>query len=313
VSALLVTGASGFIGSAVIATLRGQALNGRVICAGRRAEADWPLDLTESQLVLPEGVDTVLHLAGEKRDPACFEAVNHLGTRRLVDAAARAGARRFVHLSSVGVYGAAKHAGILDETWPHAPRNAYERSKSAGEAAVRERCAALGLECVVLQPSNVVGGGGAGRPLLGLARIVKRGWFHHLGRGPAWVNYVGVDDVAAAVVVAAQHGAACGVYIVNTPAPLREFVVWIAGALERPAPTRSLPRWLGATAAAVAGVAQRGLGRELPFSPARFQELTNTTRYDGNALARAFGFGYPVGIERTIAVMMADYRRQGLL
>jgi nucleoside-diphosphate-sugar epimerase len=256
----------------------------------------------------------VLHLAGEKRDVARMAGVNDVGTARLVDAAARAGARRFVHLSSVGVYGARMHAGVVGENHPHTPQNAYEASKSAGERAVRERCAAQGLACVVLQPSNVVGiVPGAVYPLRGLARMVARGWFRHFGRGDAWVNYVAVEDVASALCAAVRDDAAQGVFIVNVPVTLRALVGWIANELGLPAPTRHWPWWTGALASQAGALGRRVLGRELPFSPERFRELTNTTRYDGSAITRALGFGYPLGIEAALRSMVRRYRSEGLI
>lgn len=318
-SGILITGASGFIGSAVLADLRERAFGRDVILAGRRAPAGsesnhWPLDLAAEELTLPSGIGVVLHLAGEKRDPDRMVQVNHLGAARLVDAAARAGVRRFVHLSSVGVYGAPKHSGLVNEAFPHAPRNAYEASKDAGERAVRQRCAALGLTCVVLQPSNVVGVvPGRSFPLLGLARMVGRGWFRHVGRGDAWSNYVPVEDVAAALVTAAIGEASDGVYIVNTPATLRSVVGWIAEELGVTVPQSRVPSWLGAAAAGLGGAGRVVLRRELPFSPERFLELTNTTRYDGGAITRDLGFGYPLGIEAAIRGMMRRYRTEGLV
>ncbi len=319
-SAVLITGAAGFIGSAVRERLRA---DGRpLVLAGRSepASALLPgcrhvhLDLEARDFVLPEGIHTLLHLAGEKRDPGRMEAVNHLGAARLVDAVARAGARRFVHLSSVGVYGAAKHSGTVDEAHAHHPQNAYEASKHAGELAVRERCAALGLACTVVQPSNVIGiVAGRNTPLLGLARMVARGWFRHIGRGDAWVNYVAVEDMAAALVSALRDDAPSGVFIVNTPSPLRSLVGWMAQALGVPAPTKRLPLWLGAATAAAGAAGRSLLRRELPFSPERFLELTNTTRYDGSAITRALGFAYPLGIEATVRAMMDTYRREGLV
>lgn len=321
-SAVLITGASGFIGTAVLRRMQADTPDRPLVLAGRTERTEplpahcrhLRLDLEAPEFVLPEGIDTVLHLAGEKRDPGRMAAINHRGAARLVDAAARAGARRFVHLSSVGVYGAAKHSGAVDEAQAHRPQNPYEASKHAGEVAVQARCAALGLACTVLQPSNVIGiVAGQSYPLLGLARMVARGWFCHIGRGDAWVNYVAVDDVAAALVAALRDDAPSGVYIVNTPAPLRSLVGWMAQALHAPEPTKRLPLWLGAAAASAGALGRSVLRRELPFSPERFLELTNTTRYDGSAITRALGFAYPQGIEATVRAMMDRYRHEGLV
>ena len=338
--AWLVTGGSGFVGTALLRAVRQAQLQPPLWLAGRgtvrpgaaappgRPEAGarqepgpaapeirpWALDLTDPALTLPEGVHTVLHLAGEKREPARMHAVNAEGAGRLVEAAARAGARRFVHLSSVGVYGAPPHSGVVTEAFAHRPRGPYETSKDLGERVVRERCAALGLSCVVLQPSNVVGVvPGRSLPLLGLMRIVARGWFRHIGRREAWVNYVAVEDVAAALRAAACGAPAEGDYIVNTPAPLERFVGWAADEMGLPAPRGRLPGWLGAVAAGGGEAAGVLLRRAMPFDLARLRELTNTTRYDGTALGRAGGFSYPLGIEAALREMVRQYRAMGLL
>ncbi len=319
-SALLVTGSSGFIGSALLPLLRA-AVPARPLLLGTRLADRLPadgttlsLDLATERIELPSGIGTVVHLAGEKRDPQRMVAVNHRGAAQLVEAAARAGVRRFVHLSSVGVYGAREHAGVVDESSARTPRNAYEASKNDGEIAVRESCAALGLDCIVLQPSNVIGiVAGRAYPLLGLARAVGRGWFRHVGRAPAWVNYVALEDVAAALVAAAADDAAPGVFIVNTPAPLRDLVGWIAEELGRTPPTGWLPSWVGPAAAAVGAIAGAVLRRDLPISPERMRELTNTTRFDGGLITRKLGFAYPLGIEACTRAMMQRYRREGLL
>lgn len=316
---LYITGGSGFIGGFVLQALRLAMPRQALVLAGRSPAAapfdglhHLPLDLAAARLALPPGVHTVLHLAGEKRDTSRMQAVNHIGAVRLVDAAAQAGARNFVHLSSVGVYGARKHAGLVTAATPHTPQGPYETSKDAGERGVRERCAARGLRCVILQPSNVVGiVPGRSRPLLGLTRIVARGWFRHLGTREAWVNYVAAEDVAAALVAAVQHADAAGTYIVNTPAPLRSLVGWVADELKLPAPTATLPLWLAGAAAGLGGAATKLLRRELPLSPARFRELSNTTRYEGSAVQAALGFNYPLGIEAAMRSMVRQYRLEG--
>lgn len=316
------TGASGFIGAAVLHALSLEAPQRTVLLAGRNTHrAMVPrgcravfLDLAASDLLVPEGVDTVLNLAGEVHDPSRMQEVNHLGPVRLVEAAARVGAQHFVHLSSVGVYGAPKHAGTVDETCVRKPKNVYEASKNAGELAVRERCAALGLRCTTLQPSTVIGiVAGSRYPLLGLARMVARGWFCYFGRGDAWINYVSVEDVAAALVAATDKDACSGSFIVNTPVLLRAMVGWIAEETGVLHPDKHLPVWVGAAAAAVAYAGRTVLRRDLPFSPERFFELTNTTQFDGSAISGALNFAYPIGIEGAVRTMVRHYRQEGLV
>ncbi len=322
-TSILVTGTTGFLGRHVLRRLVGTPGVGRLVLATRgsaspRNDDSQQLEYATVDLMqavtLPGGIDTVLHIAGEKRDEARMDDVNHQGTRRLVEAAARAGVRRFVYVSSVGVYGAPPHSGWVNESFPHTPRNRYEASKDAGEKCVREICACAGMDSVILQPSNVIGlMPGQPRPLLGLMKMVRSGYFTWFGRTEPWVNYVAVEDVAAAVVGAAMHASAGHDYIINTPARLSRMVGWIAEELDVPVPCRRLPLWVGEAAAALGSVATQVSGRNLPINRERFRELTNTTQYDTSHLMKDLAFDYPVGVEVLIRGLARSYRQDGLL
>lgn len=321
-AAVLVTGGSGFIGTHVCAALsdvlQGDAIQRwvRVLRAGREASPpDLKIDLGDDFAPLPPGIDTVVHLAGDKSNRARMWSVNRDGTRRLIEAAATAGVRRFVHLSSVGVYGALKHAGRVDESSAHVPRDPYESSKDAAERLVRELCPRYGLQWVVVQPSNVLGVvPGRTYPLLGLMNALRSGRFVWFGRRRrAWVNYVAVQDVAAAVVSAALSTCSGRTWIVNTPAPLDDVVAWCVQELGASVPTRRLPLALGWIAAHVAGPVSRLTGRALPIDAQRFRELTNSTVYDGGAITRDTGFTYPLGIEALVRSLARQYRHEGLV
>lgn len=320
---VLLTGASGLLGrhlarefTAAIG-VDGLLLASRsrtVPPAGSVGRVRWVfLDLADPELDIPTGVDTVVHAAGEKSDASRMFAVNHDGTRRLVDAAARAGVRRVVHVSSVGVYGAAAQSGLVDESSAKQPRNTYEASKAAGEESVRELCQRAGMEYVILQPSNVVAALDAGTaPLLAFLSGIKRGRFVWFGDGDAWVNYVAVEDVAAAVIEAALHGPADRTFILNTPHRLDDVVRWSAELLGVPVPHGHLPLWVGRVAA-TAGDVVAALGRAPPIDSSRLVEMTNTTRYDGSGLHRATGFDYPLGVRAMLSHLVDRYVREGRL
>jgi nucleoside-diphosphate-sugar epimerase len=317
----LVTGASGFIGKFVVQTLCATTPGSRIIIAGRREVAIrergveyFGLDLLSPSLELPEDIDGVIHLAGNKQDVARMQAINHHGTRRLVEAAERVGVRRFIYVSSVGVYGAPPHSGVITESFPHTPRNPYEISKDEGEACVQEVCGRGGMEHIILQPSNVIGiVSGSSNPLLGLMRTIQRGWLTWFGPGDVWVNYVAVEDVAAAVVDAAGKAPSGQTFIINTPERLSHITRWIAEELGVPLPRRRLPLWVGQVTACLGSTVSRVVGRSMPINHERLLELTNTTRYDGSALMKATGFAYPMGIESAIRNLARQYVQKGLL
>lgn len=318
---VFVTGGTGFLGGYTLDALRAASPAGRVVITSRQSEGRrnvgspeiFPLDLGRSEVLLPQGINTVIHIAGEKRDLTKMSEVNHLGTHRLAEASVRARVRRFVYVSSVGVYGAAPHSGRVDEAFPHTPRNLYESSKDAGERCVREVCESAGMEWVIVQPSNVIGVvPGRSYPLLGLMKMIQRGHFAWFGQADSWANYVGVQDVAAAIVAAAT---ACPgrSYVVNTPARLADVVAWIAEELAVAMPTRRLPLWLGQGLAEIGSWQQRILARHMPFQRERFLELTNSTIYDPAALQAVAEFNYPIGIEVEIRRMVRTYREEGFL
>jgi nucleoside-diphosphate-sugar epimerase len=319
---LWVTGARGFLGQATRQALLDAGL-GPVGVAGRTPGDTLRLDLAApGPWAWPAGTHTLVHLAGETRDAARMAAVNHLGAQRLAEAAAAAGVRHLVHISSVGVYGAPVGSGRVDERQPRTPHGPYETSKDAGERALRAVCRAHGLRCTVLQPATVIGHSahvpGGRRSLLGLMQGIARGRYLAFGPAEAVVNYVAVQDVAAAIAAVVADGCqrddgpAERVWIVNTPARLSELVGWIADELGVPAPRWRLPLALGRALVGAGRVAER-LGRRAPLRAEQLSEMSNTTRFDGQALATALPAYRPMGLEAAVRALVRDYRAQGWL
>jgi dihydroflavonol-4-reductase len=317
-SRVLVTGATGFVGQAFMSALSARADAPELVAFGRRAPAGvahWVRgDLTAPETLHGlDGVHTVVHIAAEKRDAAAMYATNVEGTRALLRAARAARARRFVLLSSVGVYGAPPGSGRVTESFAHAPANEYERTKDLAEREVLASCRDAGIQCIVLQPSNVIGVSGDGaRPLLSLMRNVKAGRVVRFSRR-AQANYVAVRDVANALVLAALTDSLEGTFIVNEPMPLDAFLASVAEAVGREAPWLRVPSWVGHAAGVVGSMAERTLGRPAPINRTRVRELTNTTWYDASAWARATGSGCAHGVAAAITELADSYAAAGLL
>jgi UDP-glucose 4-epimerase len=320
---ILLTGATGFLGRHVLSALEQRPGIERVTLATYRREVmapklalpldTWPLDLSGT-VMLPPGIDTVIHVAGEKHDPGRMREVNSQGARRLAEAACSSGVTRFVHVSTVGVYGAGHAAGDIDEDHPHRPANAYESSKDEGERAVVEVCKANATSHVVLRPANVIGlVDGMHYPLLGLMRALARGLFTWFGpRDRTWLNYVHVEDTAAAIIHAAESATATSAYNVVCPALLDDVVRWVTVELKVPPPKRRLPQWAGHGLALGGSAIRAATKRSLPFDLEKFRELTNRTRFDPQRLVRETGFQYPIGAERLFRTLARTYREAGL-
>jgi nucleoside-diphosphate-sugar epimerase len=316
---VLMTGASGLLGSRILRELLAQSDDGIVYVAGRRVPAPaprirhWPLDLGADALVLPGDVRTVLHVAGEKRDPAQMEAVNHRGTLRLLRACAP-DLKLFVHMSSVGVYGAPHNAGPVTEAFRQTPRNAYEASKARGEQAVAAHFAQGTTRWVVLRPSNVIDAGSlSAPPLLRFIRSVHAGHFVWPGEGRGILNYVSVANVGAAALRVVAVRGADGAYNVNTPVPLAELVVALCDALGVRLPRWRLPDWVF-EGLGHAGDLLHNVGlRSLPVNTGRMRELRNSTLYVPDRLVASYDFSYPTRLVDEVQAMARLYRQEGLL
>lgn len=221
----LVTGGTGFIGQHLVAALASGGWVVRVL--GRRARPDSlpaPVEYRQVDLIGDEalddamrGVTHVFHVAGassSRSSPEEMEALNVEGTERLLDAAHRAGARRFVYVSTSSIYGkkVPLPQPIREDVEAH-PDPGYSESKWQAEQVVW-RFGGKGLPVAVLRPVTVYGPGAI--KLLAsttLDAAIER--FAGLGtlavdREPVELRMVHVDDVVAALLHLAQVDAAVG-------------------------------------------------------------------------------------------------------
>jgi dihydroflavonol-4-reductase len=253
---VLVTGATGFVGSAVLRVLaaRGARLRALarpasdlanlqgVVCEVVRGDMTDPASLNEAMA----SARFVFHVAADyrlwARHPAEIMHANLEGARAVMEAARTAGVEKIVYTSSVATLRADREA--VDETAPLADGEGvgvYKQSKVAAERLV-ERMIAEGLPAVIVQPSTPIGPRDikptpTGRILVEAAS----------GRIPAFIdtglNLVHVDDVAEGHLLALERGPVGESYILGgQDISLRTLLADIAELTGRKAPTIGLPR-----------------------------------------------------------------------
>ncbi|RMD61971.1 MAG: NAD-dependent epimerase/dehydratase family protein [Alphaproteobacteria bacterium] len=254
----LVTGATGFVGSAVVRRLLARGESVRVLVrphSDRRNIADLPLEVVEGDLRDPTSLDRALegcralfHVAADYRlwvpDPATLYAVNVTGTQQLMRAAAAAGVRRIVYTSSVATLGLNRDGTPGDEDTPVSLDDMigpYKRSKFLAEHAVLKLVRDHGLPAVIVNPSTPVGPRDI-KPTPTGRLIVEAA----TGRIPAYVdtglNIVHVDDVAAGHLLAFDRGTVGERYILGGEnLTLSEILGKIARLIGRRAPRLRLP------------------------------------------------------------------------
>lgn len=219
---LLVTGASGFVGSHVMPALSAAFPEAELIGCGDR-EGMQRLDITDAAgvrtLVARTRPAGIVHLAAiaapaaARRDPAHAWSVNHAGTLALASAlAASVPGGGFVFASSAEVYGRSFHGAPLDETAPLAPLNAYAATKAAADLAL---AATPGIAAVRLRPFNHTGPGQTPDFVVpAFARQIAR---IEAGRQPPVMtvgrldtarDFLDVRDVARAYALALRHALA---------------------------------------------------------------------------------------------------------
>jgi nucleoside-diphosphate-sugar epimerase len=225
---LFVTGGSGFIGSrlARLALERGHdvtvvtAVNNpteRARCEALEKEGinvlTAPLEDSFALARALVGHQVVIHLAAAQHEAQApeshFHQVNVEGTRRLLELAARAGVGRFVHGSTIGVYGSGARR-ILDEQSTLAPDNPYGRTKAVAETVVRAFEGTM-EQCIV-RISETYGPGDM--RLLKLFRGVQSGRYVTVGRGNNEHQLIYVDDLVRGLLAAATAAALNGETIV---------------------------------------------------------------------------------------------------
>jgi dihydroflavonol-4-reductase len=309
---LLVTGATGFVGRHLVRTLgdRGGTALRLAVRHGTIADLPEPArgcsELVHGDLTDPAGlpalcagVEAVLHVAalmpnrpGHKATAEDLRRINTEATLALAEAAAAAGVRRFVFVSSTAAMGAPT-SDRIDETAPCRPTNPYGESKWRAEQGLLELGARTGLQVVIIRPCVVAGEGQYGGELLRMFQLCRKGWFPAFGgRLEQHKPMVDVEDLAQAIILAADHGPPGEVYLITSGIhyTLSE-TLKIAGELtgnRRPYLSVPLPvAW--ATAVTTTPLA-RLIGREPPLSPERIELFLADRRIDIAKARRALGY-----------------------
>lgn len=315
---VLVTGSTSLLGAAVAHRLHDR---GDEVTVFQRRPSGLELDEVLGDVADPAavagavaGCEAVIHLAarvGVTGPWSAFEQANVRGTANVVAAAAAAGVRRVVHVSSPSV----AHAGTslvgaaAGPALPAAVRGNYARSKAAAELTAL-RAGTAGFPVVVVRPHLVWGPGDT--QLVG--RIVARARARRLvivGTGAALVDTTYVDNAADALVAAADRAPALGgrVFVVSNaqPRPVAELLSRIATAAGLPAPRLQVP---AAVAEAGGRLVEQWWDRrdrrnDPPMTSFLAEQLATAHWFDQRETQRALGWKPRVSLDEGFARLRA--------
>lgn len=326
-SSSLVTGATGFTGGHLARYLvrRGQVVRALVrdpAVPAARALAGEGIELAKGDLTdrasiaaALSDVAVVYNIAALYREAALpqssYHAVNAEAVGVIVEEAARAGARRVVHCSTVGVHGDVERPPANEDA-PLRPGDVYQESKLAGEGIAREASRRTGLPLVIARPTGIYGPGD--RRLLKLFRGVARGHFVTLGRGEIFYHLTHIDDLVEAFRLCSEAEGAVGrTYILAGPdvTTLNELVGIIADEAGVKRPRLHLPVWPFWLAGALCEAVCAPIGVEPPIYRRRVDFFTKSRAFDSARARRELGYAPRIGVREGVRRTLAWYRESG--
>jgi len=324
---VLVTGATGFTGGHLTRALAASGRRVRVLVhdasrASELAALDVELavgDLRDDAALASAsaGVDTVYNIAAIYRQAGvskeAYRAVNATAVGRLIEAAARAGVRRVVHCSTVGVHGDVERPPANEDA-PLKPGDIYQETKLEGERLAREAGARLGIEVTIVRPSGIYGPGD--RRLLKLFRGVARRRFLVLGSGEIYYHLTYIDDLVAGFQLCGEHPAAANrTYILagGQVTTLNELVALVADVAGVAPPRLHLPVWPFWLAGALCEAVTVPFGIEPPIYRRRVDFFTKSRAFDIGRARQELGYAPQVGLREGIAKTLEWYRTHGWL
>ncbi|GAY16845.1 NAD(P)-dependent oxidoreductase [Mycobacterium sp. shizuoka-1] len=322
---IFVTGGSGFVGQRVVRRLttdghqvlglaRSERAAELISASGGRPvtgdladlapngeQAGWTGALTDC--------DAVIHAAARMEfwgPDAGFRRDNHVPTIALHEAAAAAGVGRFVLISAASVSSGSQRAAVVNEATDNGrPNTAYSRVKLATEQALLSAVTPT-MSTVVLRPPFIWGAGMT--TVTELAELARTGGWTWIDQGRHVMDFVQVDNLAAAAELALTRGRAAGIYYVTDgrPMSIRDFMtpllatqgVDVSGA-------RSVPLWAAASLAAVLDGSARLLRRPKPPMLTNWLVtfLGHDRSYDITAARKDLGYRPEVELAQGLADM----------
>jgi predicted dehydrogenase/nucleoside-diphosphate-sugar epimerase len=313
---ILVTGAAGALGSALVARLLARGERLRLFVRRRPALVPEGVEICTGDLGDPEAVERavrgakiVIHAGAATTKGGLIEhrASTVVGTQNVVESALRNGVEQFIYISSLSVVdwaGESEDAPITESSSfePHAElRGAYTQAKKEAELVVRSAVRERALPAVILRPGQIFGGK---LPLLGAA-VARRlgGRYVVLGDGKLRLPLVHMEDVVDGVIAALDrklHGGEV-IQLVDSDLPTQNEI------LARAAPAAKVvrvPRRVVFALGKFSEFAIKPLKRQSPLNVYRLRSALARRTYASESAERLIGWKPKVGVSRGIADLL---------
>jgi nucleoside-diphosphate-sugar epimerase len=331
---ILVTGASGFIGSHLVdlllevktplSKLRLFVETGQTLENLPKKKFDIIYGDIRNKLDVKKAmkdVTTVYHLAAKIDFDGTWEeydSINVRGTKNLVDEAIKIkGFKKFVNYSSIGVHGLPAGIGDItnwDETHAASYTNLYGKSKWEAEEVVREAHKKHKLPYIIIRPASVYGPRENG-PTLALYKAIKSGQFLMIGDGSNKMHYVYVQDLVNATYLAGNSKLTSGEYIIAglKPTSFSDVVRFVAQSIDKPVPKFCVSKHFAMLIAHVFAFITKVTGIKLPLFPSRVRTMTTTYYYDISKAKKELGYNPRVSFNQGSKIVGKWYQENGYI
>jgi len=310
---IYITGASGFLGKALVPLLLDQQHDVTMLLLPGEPPPSWDgVNIVRGDITDPaslsgtlRGHDALIHLAGivgyGQRWDTCIR-VNVLGTKNLVRAAISSGVRRFIHLSSVSVYGRVAEQDINEEFPFKKINDPYGDTKIDAEDILWDHSHQGDIDLTILRPT-VIYGPGDDKFLPRLMDNLRGRRSPMIGSGKNRVDLIHVSDISQLITTVLATPASIGqAYNVTNPdnPNWQNFMGIVSTAMKQPAPTRKLPYSLALIVAGAMELWAKITGQDPKFTRYAVTVIGRHYHYNTDKMTKVLGFSPSIKLEEGI-------------
>lgn len=320
-----VTGGSGFIGSNLIKRLIAEEWS--VVCLTRKSN---DLGLKHRRLRVVQGnlldkktferylskVDVIFNLAAglphHKLSDQAYWDINVGGTQNLLEVSKKYKLKRFVHVSTVGIYGPTDRKGVTESS-PLSLTDSYSKTKAEAEQVLKEYAQKYKMPFTIIRPTIGFGPCDTRPGFLNLFRLIKKQRFILIGNGNNYFHTIYVENLIDALLLAAVEKKAIGedFIIGDDPCPtMREVVSKIAQVEKKKLPNFYLPVPV-ATLVAKCGDFGEVFGFKIPLTTQRIKFITQDRRYNISKAREVLGYKPHFNLEQAVERTYGWYLKNG--
>ncbi|CAN5293071.1 NAD-dependent epimerase/dehydratase family protein [soil metagenome] len=324
--AVLVTGAGGYTGRHLVSELarRGAKVRAFVRASGTQPDLDPSIEVFSGDLLdsgdcrrAVRDIDTIFHVAAVFRRVAMttdeLRRIHVEATEHLLRGAKEAGARRFVHTSTIGVHGGLKVAEA-DEGADLDPSDDYQLTKLEGEELVRRLAPEIGVPFSIVRPCAIYGPGDT--RFLKFIKPISRGMFVMIGTGEVHDHFVYIDDLVEGFLLAGEKDEAIGETFIIGGArshSLNEFARTTANIVGVRPPRIKVPVWPVHQLSVACEKVCKVIGVEPPLHPRRVAFFTKHRSFSIAKARRLLGYDPKTDLQSGLQRLVDWFRQTGYL